>query len=168
MTAQMSSYQKNWQALAGRERVMVLGVAAALAALLLWLVLLGPALKTWQKVPAERAKLEQDLLVVQALGLEVQALKAAPSLSFDAAYQALGKTVRSYLPATASMQVLGDQVTVQLQAVPAHALAQWLAAARHNAKALPASFNLKAGAAGSDGSGAVWSGTVVLRLPPRE
>ena len=69
---------------------MVLGVAAALAALLLWLVLLGPALKTWQKVPAERAKLEQDLLAVQALGLEVQALKASASLSFDAAYHALG------------------------------------------------------------------------------
>ncbi len=66
------------------------------------------------------------------------------------------------------MNLLGDQVTVQLQAVPAHALAQWLAAARNNAKALPVSGDLKAAAAPADGSGAVWTGSVVLRLPPRE
>ncbi len=146
---------------------MVLGIAAAVSAVILWL-LLAPALKTWQKVPAEREKLEQDLAAVQALGVQAQALKAASSLSFDAAYLALGKTTRSYLPANASINLLGDQVTVQLQAVPAHALAQWLAAARHNAKAVPVSSDLKAAALGADGSGAVWSGTVVLRLPPRE
>ncbi len=73
---------------------MVLGVAAALAALLLWLVLLVPALKTWQKVPAERQHLDKNLAAVQVLQLQAQALKAAPSLSFDAAYLALGKTTR--------------------------------------------------------------------------
>ena len=162
-----SNWNQQWQNLAKREQHMVLGVAAVLLAALLWL-LLAPAIKTWQQVPAQRAKLETDLAVVQGLQSQAQALKGGNTLSFDAAYQALGKTTRSYLPASTSINLLGDQVTVQLQAVPAHALAQWLAAARHNAKALPASFNLKAGAAGSDGSGAVWSGTVVLRLPPRE
>lgn len=147
---------------------MALSVLGALLALLLWLALLGPALKTWQKVPEQREKLEQDLAAVQALRGQVQVLKNQPSLSFDAAYQALGKTTRSYLPANTSMNLLGDQVTVQLQAVPAHALAQWLAAARNNAKALPVSGDLKAAAAPADGSGAVWTGSVVLRLPPRE
>lgn len=162
-----SSWNQHWQNLAKREQVMVLGIAAALLAALLWL-LLAPALKTWQKVPAEREKLEKDLAAVQALAVQVQVLKAAPSLSFDAAYLALGKTTRSYLPVNTSVNLLGDQATVQLQAVPAHALAQWLAAARHNAKAVPVSSDLKAAAAGADGGGATWSGTVVLRLPPRE
>ena len=157
------SWNAQWQNLAQREQTMVLAIAGALLAGLLWLLLV-PALKTWQTVPAERQYLDKNLAAVQALQLQAQALKAAPSLSFDAAYLALGKTTRSYLPAN----LLGDQVTVQLQAVPAHALAQWLAAARHNAKALPVSSELKAAAAGADGSGAVWSGTVVLRLPPRD
>lgn len=145
---------------------MVLGIAAAVLAALLWL-LLAPAVKTWQKVPAEREKLEKDLAAVQALGVQAQALKTAPSLSFDAAYLALGKTNAHYLPANTSLSLLGDLATVRLQAVPAHALAQWLAAVRHNAKALPVSSDLKA-ATGNDGSGAIWSGTMVLRLPPRE
>lgn len=161
------SWNAQWQNLAQREQTMVLAIAGALLAGLLWLLLV-PALKTWQTVPAERQQLDKNLAAVQALQLQAQALKAAPSLSFDAAYLALGKTTRSYLPANATINLLGDQVTVQLQAVPAHALSQWLAAARHNAKALPVSSELKAAAAGADGSGAVWSGTVVLRLPPRD
>ena len=161
------SWNAQWQNLAQREQTMVLAIVGALLAGLLWLLLV-PALKTWQTVPAERQHLDKNLAAVQALQLQAQALKAAPSLSFDAAYLALGKTTRSYLPANATINLLGDQVTVRLQAVPAHALAQWLAAARHNAKALPVSSELKAAAAGADGSGAVWSGTVVLRLPPRD
>ena len=161
------SWNAQWQNLAQREQTMVLAIAGALLAGLLWLLLV-PAFKTWQTVPAERQHLDKNLAAVQVLQLQAQALKAAPSLSFDAAYLALGKTTRSYLPANATINLLGDQVTVQLQAVPAHALAQWLAAARHNAKALPVSSELKAAAAGADGSGAVWSGTVVLRLPPRD
>ena len=143
-------------------------------------MLLGPALKTWQKVPEQREKLAQDLAAVQALRGQVQALKNQPSLSFDAAYLALGKTTRSYLPANTSMNLLGDQVTVQLQAVPAHALAQWLAQARSNARATPLEARLTRSAAPAAaapagnapvtlGSTPVamprWDGTVVLALP---
>ncbi len=160
--------KNSWQALAPREQVMVLAVAAALLLLLAWFVLLGPALKTWQKVPAQRAQLEKDQAALQILAAQAAPLKDAPSLSFDAAYQAVGQSTRAYLPASAQINLLGDQVTVRLQQVSAHALAQWLAALRHNAKALPISSQLKAEAAAEDGSGAVWSGTVVLRLPPRE
>jgi general secretion pathway protein M len=161
-----ASFTQNWQNLNQRERTMVLAIALALAATLLWFML-APAIKTWQKVPAERAKLEKELAAVQALGVQAQVLKNAPSLSFDAAYLALGKTTAQYLPPSTHSQVLGEQVTVQLQAVPAHTLAQWLAAVRNNAKALPVSSDLKVVSMAADGSGAVWSGTVVLQLPSR-
>jgi general secretion pathway protein M len=108
----------------------------------------------------------KDLAAVQVLEQQAQQLKNLPSLSFDAAYQAVGSTTRNYLPPSASVHVLGDQVTVKLQQVPAHSVAQWLAALRHNAKALPVSTQLSASA--GESAGVLWSGEVVLHLPPRE
>ena len=156
---------KAWQNLAARGRAMVLGVGAVLALLLMYFFVLGPALRTWQQVPTQRERVAKDFAAVQALEQQAQQLKNLPSLSFDAAYQAVGSTTRNYLPASASVHVLGDQVTVKLQQVPAHSMAQWLAALRHNAKALPVSTQLSASA--GESTGVLWSGEVVLRLPPR-
>lgn len=158
--------KSSWQTLAGREQAMVLAAGLAVLLLLFWFLLLGPAIRTWHQVPVQRAQLEKDQAALQALSVQAQQLKNAQSLSFDAAYQALGSSTRQYLPAQTAIHLLGDQVTVKLQQVPAHSLAQWLAAARNNAKALPVSAQLSASA--GDASGPLWSGTVVLRLPPRE
>lgn len=160
-----SSMQNIWQSLALRERLMLAAVLLAVGLLLLWL-LLRPAVHTWQTAPAAQAQLEQQMGQLQGLAEQAQQLKDAPSLAFDAAYQALNSSVRNYLPSSSQVQLLGDEVTVSLSDVPAHSLAQWLAAARNNAKAVPISMQLEAVQA--DTSGARWSGKVRLRLPPRE
>ena len=50
---------------------------------------------------------------------------------------------------------------VTLAGVPPDALAQWLAQARINARAVPGEARLQRNAAGQ------WDGTLVLNLPPR-
>ncbi|HEY0954300.1 MAG TPA: type II secretion system protein GspM, partial [Roseateles sp.] len=47
-----------WQALGERERLLVGGVAVLLGLLLVWLVLVAPALRTLRSAPAELDRLE--------------------------------------------------------------------------------------------------------------
>ena len=76
--------------------------------------------------------------------------------------------------------LLGDRVTVTLKGAPADAVAQWLALARTNARAVPVESRLtrstaatpaNAGPATLGNTGAApvprWDGTVVLALPAR-
>jgi general secretion pathway protein M len=55
-------------------------------------------------------------------------------------------------------------MTVRVQALPAQALAQWLASARELAHAVPLQAQISQG---NETGPALWSGTLVLALPPR-
>jgi general secretion pathway protein M len=59
------------------------------------------------------------------------------------------------------MSVQGDRVTITLTSTAPDALAQWLAQARANARAIPAEAHLVRNAAG------MWDGNLVLTLPAR-
>ena len=59
----------------------------------------------------------------------------------------------------------GDRVTVQLKAVPATTLANWLTQARSDAQVLPVEAHLTR--SGADNLPAVWNGNLVLSLPNR-
>jgi general secretion pathway protein M len=65
------------------------------------------------------------------------------------------------------MQPQGERVTVQLKAVPATALAQWLSQAREQAQALPLEAHLTRSANANNASAIMWDGSMVLRLPNR-
>jgi len=74
------------------------------------------------------------------------------------ALRALQNTTTELLATGAQLQTVGDRSTVTLKAVPAPALATWLAQVRTQARAVPVQAHLKL-------SAAAWSGSVVLSLP---
>lgn len=154
-----------WQQLAPRERWMLLGMAGAVGGLLLWFLLLAPAVKTLRTGSQQLLTLEQQLTQVRSQAKQIQALAAADTLDFDAAYRALSRSTADLLP-EAQLRLQDGEVTVQLQAVNAHHLAAWLQAVRHNAKAVPQSAQLQVVSGGA--SGHSWSGELVLRLPPKD
>ena len=166
----MAVLQKNWWvALAPRERIMVAVAASVVLLSLLWFLGLRGPFQTWKSAQAERLSLEQKIQQVAEIEAQIQALQAANRISFEAAYQALNSTTREYFPAGAQVSLMGEQVSVSLSHANAHYLAQWLAAVRNNAKAIPESAKLSAGTpVAEDAGSSVWSGVVVFRLPPRE
>ena len=166
----MAVIQKNWWlALAPREKVIVALAGALVLLCLLWFLALRIPLQTWKSAASERQKIEQQIQQVDEIGMQIESLQTADRISFDAAYQTLSSTTREYFPDGAQVNLMGDQVSVTLANANAHSLAQWLAAVRNNAKALPESAKLNAGTpAAEDAGSSVWSGIVIFRLPPRE
>jgi general secretion pathway protein M len=106
-----------------------------------------------------------------ALQAQAQALKARTPLSRDEALRSL----QSLTPgAQMQLNVQGDRVTVQLKAVPASTLANWLTQARSQAQALPLEAHLTRNTTDtasttpvSNANVVVWDGHLVLSLPNR-
>ncbi|WP_298932879.1 type II secretion system protein GspM [uncultured Ramlibacter sp.] len=155
----MDILRARWQQLAPREKTLVAGAAALVGASLLWWVALAPALATLRSAPAQHRTLDtqlQHMLGQQALARQLQ---AQPRLGYDEALHLLETSVKQALGTSARIAVNGDRVTLTLAGTAPGALAQWLAQARANARALPAETRLTRNAAGQ------WDGTVVLNLP---
>lgn len=147
-----------WAALGAREQRSLLWGTAVLGAALLWSLALAPALRTLQSAPAQSAQLGATLERMQALQARAKLLQAQPVAapqdtlkSLQAASAALGKS--------ASLQVVGEQATLSLQQVSAASLAPWLGGAAGGSS--PVEVHLQR----SSGEPALWSGTLVLRLP---
>ncbi|KWT97353.1 MULTISPECIES: type II secretion system protein GspM [unclassified Variovorax] len=184
----LESMEARWQAwwpeLEPREQRLI-GAAAALVLLaLLWWVALAPALRTLSAAPAEHARLDAQLQQMTTLQTQAKALQAQPRASRDDAVRALESSVRQSLGPNAQLQpaASGDGITVAVRTVPADTLAQWLAQARSNARAVPREAHLARGAqSGPAAAGAApaagarnnerpavrWDGTLVMGLPPR-
>jgi general secretion pathway protein M len=182
----LESLEARWQAwwpeLEPREQRLI-GAAAALVLLaLLWWVALAPALRTLSAAPAEHARLDAQLQQMTTLQTQAKALQAQPRASRDDAVRALESSVRQTLGPNAQLQpaASGDGITVAVRTVPADTLAQWLAQARSNARAVPREAPLARGAqsapaapggaapaAGAERPVVRWDGTLVMGLPPR-
>ena len=98
--------------------------------------------------------------------MQAAALQALPKISRDDALRALDATVRQQFGTSAQLSVIGDNATVTLRSTPAHELAQWLSQARMNARAIPSEARLTRSTSNPSGQ-AVWSGAIVMRLPPQ-
>jgi general secretion pathway protein M len=107
-----------------------------------------------------------------ALQTQAQALQARTPLSRDEAL----RTLQGLTPAPQiQLNVQGDRISVQLKAVPAPTLANWLTQARTQAQALPVEAHLtRSSAPASNNASApaanaavVWDGNLLLRLPNR-
>lgn len=158
-----------WQALSPREQrgVSVLGVL--IGVVLFWSITLAPALNTLRDSDNRRAQIGQQQAHMLALQNQAQALQTRTPLSRDEALRNL-QSLSAGTPIQLNVQ--GERVSVQLKAVPAPILANWLTQARSQAQALPIEANLtrsNAASAASNSSNATvaWDGSLVLSLPNR-
>lgn len=101
---------------------------------------------------------------MQSLQAQAQALQSQPKIGHDEALRALEASVKQGLGASAQLNVVGDRATVTLRNTPADALAEWLAQARVNARAIPSEARLVRNTSNPTDP-AVWDGTLVLSLP---
>lgn len=205
MNAWIEALQARWQAwwpeLAPREQRMVIVAGALVALALIWWVALAPALRTLATAPAAHAELDAQLQQMAALQIQAKALQSQPRANREDALRALETSVRQGLGPNAQIQVAGagagEGVLVTLRATPADGLAQWLAQARGNARAVPREVHLTRtqgaqqapvrassgpsafpsgpGAANAAATAAAaaadtrvrWDGTLVMNLPAR-
>lgn len=150
-----------WAALGLREQRGLTLAATVLAAALLWSLALAPAWRTLKGADAQNAQLAASAERMQALQARARMLQAQPVVAAAEVQKALQDATRA-LGQAASLQVLGDVATITLKQVSAPQLSAWLAAdAGGSPKPVEVHLRREAGKAGP-----LWSGTVVLRLPP--
>lgn len=149
--------QARWNEVSRREQRLLLAALALILGALLWWLGLAPALATLRSADKQHQLLGAQLQQMQRLQAQAKTLQAQPRLALDEARRLLESSVKP-LGATAQLAVTGERVTLTLKGVPADALAQWLAQARLNARAVPSEARLARNAAGN------WDGTLVLYL----
>src|SRR5215217_7190612 len=118
-----------WQSRAPRERQMLAAMAGAIGALLVWLVLVQPALRTLRETPIELDRLDLQLQQMQLAAAEMQALKAASPVPAEQAAAAL-RAATAQLGDKAKVVVQGERATLNFTGIPAEALRAWLGEAR--------------------------------------
>ena len=148
--------QAQWNGISRREQQLVLAALALVLGALLWWVALAPALATLRAAEGQHRLLDAQLQQMQRLQLQVKTLQAQPRMPFVEARRMLEASVKQQFGASAQMVVAGERVTVTLKGAAADALAQWLAPARLNARAVPVEARLTRNGAGT------WDGTLVL------
>lgn len=182
----LESLEARWQAwwpeLEPREQRLIAGAAVLVLLALLWWLALAPALRTLSAAPAEHARLDAQLQQMISLQAQAKALQAQPRASRDDAMRALENSVRQSFGPNGQLQpaASGEGVSVAVRAMPADTLAQWLAQARSNARAVPREAHLtrsaQAAPAASGGAAPAkggerptprWDGTLVMGLPAR-
>lgn len=153
---QRSLLRSRWQALAARERRLVLLMVGAVGVLLAWLVLLQPALRVLRDAPARLQTLETQLQQMQRWAGEAQELRSTPPLNAEQSAAAL-KAATDRLGGKARLQLQGERAVVTFNGVGSTALREWLSEVRSGARARPVEAQLTRGAQG-------FSGSVVLSL----
>jgi general secretion pathway protein M len=163
MNALRTQALARWQALSPREQrgVSILGVL--LGVWLFWSIAIAPALNILRDSDNRRAHIGQQQAHMLALQRQAQALQTRTPLSRDEALRSMQTLAPSPL---IQLNVQGDRVSVQLKAVPAAALANWLAQARNQAQALPIEAHLTRSSTTTNPT-PVWDGNLLLSLPSR-
>lgn len=149
--------QAHWATLTPRERQLVLGALALLASAALWWLALAPALTTLRLAPAQAQAQDAQLQTMQSLQAQAQLIQAQPALAPSEARRLLEASVKALAPSV-QMVLVGDRATLTLKEASATTLAQCLAQARLNARALPSEAHLRRNPGGT------WDGTLVLNL----
>ncbi len=179
-----------WHALSAREQhsMQLLGLLLGLA--VFWSLAIAPAWNTLRHSEARRADLMQQTSQMLALQRQAQALQSRQALSREQAMRTL-QSLSTSAGTGMQLSLQGDGVLVQLKAVRAHTLANWLSQARTQAQALPVEVHLSRtvpnaapvtlnGVASAISSGTVgaalaapgasnpaptWDGSLLLKLP---
>jgi general secretion pathway protein M len=156
----MDTYLNYWRQLKINERRMLLVAFWVIVVALLWLFAIAPALKTLKEAPEQHRALDAKLQNMRNLSLEAKALQSQPKLGLDDAQKALQSAVTQRFGSAAQLNLAGERATLTLKNANPQELAQWLAQARVNARALPGEAKLN-----RNGEG--WDGTLVLNLPKK-
>jgi general secretion pathway protein M len=154
----LTDLQARWQQTPKREQRLLLAAGAVLALALLWWVAVAPAWRLLKAAPQQHVALDAQLHQMQSLQAQAQALRAQPVITASVARSALDGAMKP-MGAGGQMVVQAQRVTVTLKGVSPQALAQWLAAARQNARMAPLEAHLTRTPSGG------WDGTLVLQLP---
>ena len=162
--------RQRWQALAPRERRLLLVATAVIGLALFWWVGLSPALQTLHHAELRQRELDTQWQQMQGLQAQARELQKQTRLPRSEVVQALEASVRQRLGSAGQLSIQGDRAILTLKAAPAEALAQWLVQARVNARVLPSEMRINrspgsAAKAGDDQAGASWDGTLSLVLP---
>ena len=158
--------RQRWEAASLREQRLLRGASFLVSLALVWWLLVAPPWRTFTQGQVERQKLDMQWQTMQNLQMQATALKALPKINRDDALRALDASVKQQLGTSAQLIVLGESATVTLRNTPAQELAQWLPQARINARAVPSEARLTRSNSNPSGQ-ALWSGTIILRLPPQ-
>ncbi|MGB4115654.1 MAG: type II secretion system protein GspM [Polaromonas sp.] len=151
-----------WRAISPRYQARI-GIAFALLMLaVLWWALVAQPLGILLQASEQRRMLDSDWQKMQSLKIQSQRLLSLPKMSRDDSLRALEASVRQ-LGGSTQLDVSADRITLSLRAVPAEALAKWLAQARVNAHTQPLEARLTRAA----GPIAAWDGLLVLGLPAK-
>ncbi|HEY8976732.1 MAG TPA: type II secretion system protein GspM [Burkholderiaceae bacterium] len=134
-----------------RERQMVVIIAVALTFLIVWLVLVRPALNTLETAPAQRDQADAQLLQMQAISNEARQLRALPPVPPSVAEQVL-KSATDELGGKAKIQMQGDRATLSVTGINGEELRKWLIQARGGARARPIEANLVRAGDGYNGT----------------
>lgn len=140
-----------WRARAPRERRLLVGMGAALALLLVWLIAIQPAWRTLRETPAQLDALEAQLQQLQRLAAESQGLRGAAPVGSAQAGLAL-KAATDRLGDKGRLTLLGDRATLTLNGVTTEALRGWLLEARGAARVRPIEAQLTRGQQGYNGT----------------
>ena len=146
-----------WHSISRHEQQLVLAATALVLLALLWWLALAPALAMLRSASQQHPLLDAQLQQMQRLQAQANTLKAQPRLPFSEARRLLEASIQP-LGTAAQLVVQGERVTVTFKRVSADALAQWLAQARLNARAVPSEARLVRSATGT------WDGTLVLTV----
>ena len=152
-----------FEALNAREQRWLLWGTVAAALLLVLGLGVWPALRCWRASAPAHQQVVRQLQVMQGLQARAQILQAAPRFDADEGVRQLQEATLA-LGERMQLSAGPQQMNVTVRALPAQALAQWLTSARELAHAVPLQAQLSQG---SETGTALWSGTLVLALPPR-
>ena len=142
-----------WRARTPRERQAVVLVALAVLLLLIWSMLVAPAMRAIREAPAQLDQLEAQTQQMQRAANEVETLRGATRVAPAQAMAAL-KTATDRLGANAKLVVQGERATLTISGngVNSTALRAWLTEARSGARARPIEAQLQRGTAGYTGT----------------
>lgn len=158
----ISQWRSHLQALPEKDRTRIQFLGLVLIGILLWFGNIAPAWKTYQEAPVQLAQLEKQTESLKALQAQAIALQKAPRIKVQDATALLQQSATEILGNGAKLNVEANQATLTLTSVSAEGLAQFLAAARTQAHALPIEAKLQKNKTGSQ---EVWRGTLILSLP---
>jgi general secretion pathway protein M len=165
MKALRTKIMTRWHALSSREQLGMTVLGALLGVMLFVSVAIAPALSTLRDSEYRRTQIGQQQAHMLALQAQAKTLQTRTALTRDEALRHLQAITPN---AQIQLNVQGDHVSVQIRAVPAASLANWLAQSRDQAQALPLEAHLtRSNGSGSTPQAPTWDGSLVLSLPHR-
>ena len=153
-----------WAQSTQRERLGLRWAAGLLVMMVFWQWGIAPALKVWSQAPERQVQLMAT--TQRMLNLQEQARQLKGHVRTDRT-QALKwiEDHRDELGPEVQFVVQDGMARLQLKAVSAAALAQWLVQAREKAQSVAEQADLRQAPASKNDTQVIWQGTLTLRLP---